>query len=214
MIYVLPRDVDSGCMIYCRAIDAEVSRLRAAAGERGWQVLSVITDSPAIAPVQRIGLMAACRAIAEQSGKVLMVPCLPMLGATLGEAVTLIAKLAEAKVDLFIEAEAVDSTTVAGRSWLATVASLSGYQRALRLQNIRAGQLRAKEAGVRFGRKPIPNATLQYVRSELAAGGGIRPTARKVGISAARVAMEQKAMLYESPTGRTGGRSAVQERDH
>ncbi len=76
---------------------------------------------------------------------------------------------------------------------MAAVASLQAFQQALRREKVRAGQRRAQEAGIHCGRPPIPDATLKHVRLALQAGHGIRPTARKFGISPARVAMEMGA---------------------
>ena len=93
--------------------------------------------------------------------------------------------------------EGIDTTTPEGSAQMAAIALLKGYQQALRHQKARAGQLRAVAAGVPFGRPPVPDNIIRSVRTALAAGHGIRPTARKMGISPARVATEKAAMTAD-----------------
>ncbi len=126
-----------------------------------------------------------------------IVPSLTMLGATLDETVALIAKLSATKVHLIAEAEGIDTNTPDGSAWMAAVASLEGYKEAVRRQKARAGQLRAQAAGIKFGRPAIPEATMKNVRAALAAENGVRNTARKFGISPARVAGERAAMAAD-----------------
>jgi len=182
------------CLVYCLAIEGEVQRLHDLAQHHGRTVTQTLTENPATAPDQRSGLAAIRRMLAKVEVQALIVPSLTMLGGSLDEIVETVSRLAKAKVHLITEAESIDTTTPEGQARVAGIATLGGVQRTLRHQKARAGQLRAKEAGIRFGRPPIPEATLKSVRVALAAGHGIRPTARKIGISPARVAAEKQAM--------------------
>jgi DNA invertase Pin-like site-specific DNA recombinase len=115
-----------------------------------------------------------------------------VLGGGLDDLVKLVALMVQAKVDLIAEAEGIDTTLPEGRAWMVTIASLQRYQQAMRSRKARAGQHRAKDAGVRFGRPSVPDAIIHNVRKALTDGAGIRPTARKWGVSPARVLSEKR----------------------
>ena len=57
------------------------------------------------------------------------------------------------------------------------------------------GQLRARAAGVRFGRPPVPSGCLEKVRMALQSGQGVRQAARSSGISAAKVSRIKAQMI-------------------
>jgi DNA invertase Pin-like site-specific DNA recombinase len=181
-------------IIYCYDLAAEVQRLHDLAQRHGCTFIQTFTESAATAPGRRAGITAIQRMLAKGEVQVLIVPSLLILGASLDETVALIAKMSCGKVDLIAEAEGIDTTNPAGAAWMASIASLQGYREAVHRQTARAGQLRAKQAGVKFGRPPIPHGTIEKVRTALEAGHGIRPTARKTGVSPARVAAEKAAM--------------------
>lgn len=188
-------------IIYCYDLEAEVQRLTDLAQRHGWTIIQTFTESAATAPDHRAGMVAIRRMVAKGEVQAIVVPSLIMLGASLDETVALIAKMADSKIDLIAVAEGIDTTTSSGSAWIAAIASLEGFQRALRHRTARAGQLRAMDAGVRFGRPPISESTMKSVRAALAAGQGVRPTARRMGISPARVAAEKQAMRVAETAG-------------
>jgi DNA invertase Pin-like site-specific DNA recombinase len=186
--------VDHTCVIYCLAIDGEVQRLRGVAAAEGWTVAALLTDSPATAPKDRVGFRALERLVAGGEVRTILVPSLTMLSAGVGGLVKFVAKLAADRINLFVEKEGIDSRTPEGAGWIAAVASLHQFDRAQKQQAAMAGLLRARDAGVRLGRPPVNDGVVQRVRAALASGHGIRPTARKLGISPARVHAEKLAM--------------------
>lgn len=183
------------CLVYCLAIDGEVQRLTEVAQRHGWTVTQTLTEQCSTAPDRRVGLAAIRRMLTKGEVQALIVPSLLMIGASLDEIVETVSRFVAAKVHLIVVDEGIDTSTAGGAAWMASVTSLEGVQKALRHQKARAGQLRAKQAGVRFGRPPISDSTMKSVRAALAAGHGIRTTARKLGLSPARVAAEKQAMV-------------------
>jgi DNA invertase Pin-like site-specific DNA recombinase len=131
--------------------------------------------------------------VAKDEVQALIVPSRAMLGGSLDEIVETVSRMISAKADLLVAGQ-IDSTTTQGSAWMAAFASLQGVQQTLRQQKARAAQQRAMQAGVRFGRPPIPQCIIERVRTALEAGHGVRPTARKTGVSPARVAAEKRAM--------------------
>jgi DNA invertase Pin-like site-specific DNA recombinase len=190
-----------GCLVYCVSDQAEVQRLTDLAQSHGWTVTQTLSEQCSTAPDRRAGLAAIRRMLAKGEVQALVVPSLAMLGGSLDEIVETVSKFASAEVHLITDAESIDTTMAEGRARLAGIATLGGVQRTLRQQKARAGQLRAKEAGVRFGRPTISDTTMKSVRAALEAGHGVRPTARRMGISPARVAAEKQAMRVAETAG-------------
>ena len=58
-----------------------------------------------------------------------------------------------------------------------------------------AGLLRARGAGIRFGRPPVPPSRLEKVRMALREGQGVRQVARSCGVSAAKASRIKAEMV-------------------
>jgi DNA invertase Pin-like site-specific DNA recombinase len=76
----------------------------------------------------------------------------------------------------------------------AILALVAAYRRAKLSQAIRKGQAKAKQAGRRIGRPPIPPGVRRRIEAALAEGGGIRPTARRFNVSPASVVSIQRSL--------------------
>jgi DNA invertase Pin-like site-specific DNA recombinase len=181
-------------VIYCLSNAEEVHLLKSIATDHGQTAITVLTDNAATAPGQGAGWQALVRMVGKGSVQMVIVPSIIVFGAGLDDLVKLVATMAEQQVGLIAVAEGIDTTQPDGRAWMATIALLQRYQVGVRHRKARAGQLRAKDGGVRFGRPPVPDITMKSVRTALAAGHGIRSTARKMGVSPARVAIEKQAI--------------------
>jgi DNA invertase Pin-like site-specific DNA recombinase len=70
----------------------------------------------------------------------------------------------------------------------------AAYRKAKTSLAIRRGQERARLAGKHVGRPPIPPGVRRRILADLAAGSGIRPTARKHNVSPASVVKIEQAM--------------------
>ena len=79
--------------------------------------------------------------------------------------------------------------------WRTPPTFLVDARRPYRRENIVAGQLRARAAGVRFGRPPVPPSRLEKVRAAIREGQGVREAARSAGISAAKVSRIKAEMV-------------------
>jgi DNA invertase Pin-like site-specific DNA recombinase len=120
------------------------------------------------------------------------------LGSSVDDVLTLIQSLVSSNAILHLLDDGIDTSTPSGAVWLSTVASLAHYRTYRRRAATKAGQARAKLAGVKFGRPRIPEATLHRVREALHRGEGVRHTARAFGLSPARVTLEKKAMAQSA----------------
>jgi hypothetical protein len=75
---------------------------------------------------------------------------------------------------------------------------VAGYRRAKKSAAIKRGQERARRAGKHVGRPPIPDTVRRRILAELAAGAGIRGTAKRYGVSAGYVAAAKKTMSADT----------------
>ena len=187
--------MERNAVIYCLSTEGDVDRLRTIAADRGYPAPTVLTDTPASATGRGAGHAALVRMIGKGGVHTVLVSSLTMLGSGVDDLVKLVSLMASNKIALIVEAEGIDTTRPDGRAWLATMVLLQRYQVSLRHRKARAGQLRAKEAGVRFGRPPVPENVIHNIKRLLAEGVGVRSTARRLGISPTRVGLEKQAMM-------------------
>jgi DNA invertase Pin-like site-specific DNA recombinase len=111
------------------------------------------------------------------------------LGRSLQDLVGFLAELKGAGVDLYLHAQALDTTTPAGRALFQMLGVFSEFERAIIVERVNAGIARAKVCGTKsgrpIGRPPLAAERDAAIRAELAAGTGIVKTARlhKTGVS-------------------------------
>jgi len=98
-------------------------------------------------------------------------------------------------VDLYLDQQAIDTTTPTGRLMFQITGAFAEFERSMIRQRIRAGLRRAVEAGKQLGRPKIDPA-LERIQSQLRAGKGMLAIARecKVGTGTVqRIAREMEA---------------------
>src|SRR5215467_5785096 len=105
------------------------------------------------------------------------------LGRSLQDLVGFLGELNAAGCDLYLEKQAVDTTTPAGRALFQMLGVFAEFERAIIQERIYAGLARAREKGTRSG-KPIGRARIDAIkeaaiRAALAGGKGVLKTARE-----------------------------------
>jgi DNA invertase Pin-like site-specific DNA recombinase len=125
------------------------------------------------------------------------------LGRSLQDLVVFLGELNAAGVDLYLERQAVDTTTPAGRALFQMLGVFAEFERAIIQERITAGIVRAREKGTKSG-KPIGRARVsrkieEAIAASLASGKGILKTAREVGAGVGTV-QRVKALLGEQLT--------------
>ncbi len=115
-------------------------------------------------------------------------------GRTVADLLRLLATLRDHGVGLFLLTENID--TASGSA--AILDLIAAYRSAKLSAAIRRGQDRARASGKVIGRPAIPQGVWQRIMAELAAGGGIRPTARKFGVSPASVVTAKRLEFINS----------------
>jgi DNA invertase Pin-like site-specific DNA recombinase len=83
---------------------------------------------------------------------VLMVWAIDRLGRSLQDLLATMQTLESAKVDLFIDRQALDTTTPTGKLMFQMCGAFAEFERAMIVQRVNAGLARARKAGVKLGR--------------------------------------------------------------
>jgi DNA invertase Pin-like site-specific DNA recombinase len=107
------------------------------------------------------------------------------LGRSLQDLVAFMGEVSAAGCDLYLEKQAIDTTTPAGRALFQMLGVFAEFERAIIQERIHAGLARAREKGTKSG-KPIGRARIEAtkeaaIRAALLSGKGIIKTARECG---------------------------------
>jgi len=107
------------------------------------------------------------------------------LGRSLQDLVGFLGELSSIGCDLYLEKQAVDTTTPGGRALFQMLGVFAEFERAIIQERIHAGLARARDKGTKSG-KPIGRARIDAgreaaIRTALETGQGILKTARQSG---------------------------------
>jgi len=113
------------------------------------------------------------------------------LGRSLQDLVSFLGELNAAGCDLYLEKQAIDTTTPDGRALFQMLGVFAEFERAIIQERIHAGLARAREKGTKsgksIGRPPIDQHKARLIRVELEKGTGILKTARLTGAGVSTV---------------------------
>jgi DNA invertase Pin-like site-specific DNA recombinase len=90
-------------------------------------------------------------------------------------------------VDLFLEQQALDTTTPAGKLMFQVCGAFSEFERAMIRQRVKLGLKRAVAQGKRLGRPQIDGEIERRAQRELRKGTGILKVAKTLGIGTGTV---------------------------
>ena len=102
------------------------------------------------------------------------------LGRSLSGLTALFEEVRQIGVDLYLDREAMDTSTPAGRAMLGLAGVFAAFERDLLIQRTMAGLATARAKGVRLGRPPASDGILDAIRSLRAQGLGINAIAREL----------------------------------
>ena len=181
-----------------QTVDNQRRELEAAAASRGWPV------SGAKGREGRPQLDLMLKDAVRRRFDVAMVWAVDRLGRSLADLIGSMQELRDAKVDLFIHQQGLDTTTASGRAMFGMLGVFSEFERAMIQARVKAGLERAKQeqmAGkVRrdargrrlkaIGRPRVSSATEAAIRERLAAGVGMLTIAAHLGVGSGTVQRE------------------------
>jgi DNA invertase Pin-like site-specific DNA recombinase len=181
--------------------------LEVAAEARGWQVVASYEDagiSGAKGRANRPGLDAMLKDATRRKFDVVMAWSVDRLGRSLADLVVGLQELHDARVDLFLHQQAVDTTTSAGKAMFQMLGVFAEFERAMIKDRVNAGIARIKAGGATKSGNPLGRPTIkadveQAIREHLAAGNGMLKTAKLVGVGSGTVQRVARAMKATSP---------------
>jgi DNA invertase Pin-like site-specific DNA recombinase len=162
----------------------QLDALAQVAERQNWLVTATFTDelSGAKGRHQRPGYDAMLRAVTRREVDLVAAWSVDRLGRSLQDLVHFLEELKASGVDLYLHQQGLDTRTPAGRALFGMLAVFSEFERALIVERVKAGMVRAAKHGTRSG-KPIgrPRTSprkLAAAEADIRAGLSMRAVAR------------------------------------
>jgi DNA invertase Pin-like site-specific DNA recombinase len=90
-------------------------------------------------------------------------------------------------VDLYLDQQAIDTTTPAGRMFFHITGAFAEFEREMIRSRINAGLARARARGVKLGRPKVSARVEAAIKAHLATDTGILKTAKVLGVGSSTV---------------------------
>ena len=188
-----------------QTVENQRQALLEAAQRRGWRVVEEFVDngiSGAGGREKRPAFDRLLNAVTRRKIDVVAAWSVDRLGRSLQHLVGFLGELNGAGCDLYLERQAVDTTTPAGRALFQMLGVFAEFERAIIQERIHAGIARARIKGTKSGR-PIGRARVgqkveRAIAASLASGKGILKTAREVGAGVGTVQRVKRALAEVS----------------
>ena len=145
-----------------QTIENQVRELRQIAERRGWEIVETYSDagiSGAKGRDKRPGLDRMLNDAKRRKFDVVMAWAIDRLGRSLIDLLGTIQELEAVGVDLFLEQQAIDTTTPAGKLMFQVCGAFAEFERSMIRQRVKLGLKRAVAQGRQLGRPRIDNET-------------------------------------------------------
>jgi DNA invertase Pin-like site-specific DNA recombinase len=185
--------------IYVRVSTAEQNtrnqrrEFKAVAERHGWEVISVYED-PGISGAKgreaRPGLDALLKGVARREFDMVAAWSVDRLGRSLSDLLDILKELHAKNVDLYLHQQGLDTSTPAGRAMFQMMGVFAEFERAMIRERVMAGLARAREEGIKLGRRRIEDADAKKVvaiQAALAEKTGIRRIASELRVGVGTV---------------------------
>jgi DNA invertase Pin-like site-specific DNA recombinase len=182
-----------------QTVENQLRELRQIAERRGWEVVKEYDDagiSGSKGRNDRPGLDELLEDAQRRRFDVVMAWAIDRLGRSLVDLLGTIQQLEACGVDLYLDQQAIDTTTPTGRLMFQITGAFAEFERSMIRQRIRAGLRRAVDAGKQLGRPKIAAAMEKRIQGQLRDGKGMLAIAKALGCGTStvqRVAREMQA---------------------
>jgi DNA invertase Pin-like site-specific DNA recombinase len=159
--------------------------LEAVAKRSGWQVVGFYEDAGISGAKGRDKRPAFDRLLEDATArKVDMIAAwsVDRLGRSMQHLVGLLMELQALKCDLYLHQQAIDTTTPSGRAMFQMCGVFAEFEREMIRERVNAGLARAKDKGIRLGRRPVKASVEARIRELRAEGIGILKIGRTLGV--------------------------------
>lgn len=158
----------------------QLIRLREVAERAGWAIVCEYVETASGASRARPGLDTMVKDAARRRFDVVMAWDVSRLGRSLRDLVDLFETLRSVGCDLFLEQQALDTSTPAGRALLQMSCVFAEFERAMIVERTKAGMARARARGKQIGRAPASDGLIDAIRALRADGMGMDRIARNL----------------------------------
>ena len=185
-----------------QTIETQRMGLVAACEARGWRIVAEFEDkgiSGAKGREKRLGFDRLLKAATTRKIDVVAAWSVDRLGRSLQDLVSFLAELSAVGCDLYLERQAVDTTTPAGRALFQMLGVFAEFERSIIQERVKAGIARARihgtKSGKPIGQPPLARAKVGAIKAELARGTGILKTARLCGTGVSAVQRIKRELI-------------------
>ena len=181
-----------------QTVENQLQVLQEIAQRSGWSVVHVFLDegiSGAKGRDKRPGFDSLLKAVSRREIDIVAAWSVDRLGRSLSDLVGFLSDLQSQGCDLFLHQQAIDTSTPSGRMLFQLLGVFAEFERSMIAARVRAGQARAREKGVKFGRPPTPPDRLAKVQRDLQKGAkSIRRIAKDARVSTATVMRVKRSL--------------------
>ncbi len=174
-----------------QTVQNQEQRLRQVAASAGWKIVKVYCDSGvsgARRRDQRPAFKAMCEDAARRRFDMIAAWSVDRLGRSLQDLVGFLSDLSSLRIDLYIDQQAVDTSSPAGRALFQMLGVFAEFERSLIRERVLAGLQRAKGQGKALGRPRIDENVERQIKDLLSTGElGIRSIARRLSVGTGTV---------------------------
>jgi DNA invertase Pin-like site-specific DNA recombinase len=174
-----------------QTVENQIARLTEIAKGRGWQIVETFSDagiSGSKGRKDRPRLDEMLKQAQRRRLDVVMAWAIDRLGRSLIDLLSTIQHLEACGVDLYLDQQAIDTTTPSGKLMFQVTGAFAEFERSLIRQRIHAGLKRSVANGKTLGRPLNDPEAVDKARQWLGKGLGINKVARQVGLSNSTVA--------------------------
>lgn len=175
-----------------QTVENQITALTKVAEARGWLIVATFDDagiSGGKGRKDRAGLDKMLRDAQRHKFDVVMAWAIDRIGRSLIDLLGTIQHLNDCGVDLYLDQQAIDTTTPAGKLMFQVTGAFAEFERSMIQARIHAGLKRAVANGKTLGRPMIDDPeTVERVHIELRKGIGINRVAKITGLGSGTVA--------------------------
>ena len=190
-----------------QTVENQVRELGQIAERRGWQIVAQYSDagiSGAKGRDKRPGLDEMLKDAGRRKFDVVMAWAIDRLGRSLIDLLGTIQQLEACGVDLYLDQQAIDTTTPAGKLMFQVTGAFAEFERSMIRQRVNAGLKRAIEQGKQLGRPRIAPDLEKRILSQLRAGTGMLKVASQCGVGVSTVQRIKSEMEVRRIKGEMG----------
>jgi DNA invertase Pin-like site-specific DNA recombinase len=142
--------------------EGQLEELNALAERSGWEVVQIYSEkiSGTKATEDRPELKRMMRDARLRKFEKVVVWSVDRLGRSMKNLILVLTELKDSKIDIFSYKQAIDTSTAMGSMFFQFLGIFSEFENTIRKERQIVGIRKAKERGVRFGRKPTTEAQI------------------------------------------------------